>query len=76
MIEILEKFHNMGYTHNDMKPQNIMTKMPSAGVAGASSKENSANQLFLIDFGLTTSQSDHSKYKFKGTPYFASISAL
>jgi serine/threonine protein kinase len=29
MLEILEKFHSLGYIHNDMKPQNIMTKMPT-----------------------------------------------
>lgn len=74
MLDILEKFHNMGYVHNDMKPQNIMTKMPTSGPQTGAG--NSANQLFLIDFGLTTAQSDHSKYKFKGTPYFASNSAL
>lgn len=31
MLEILEKFHSMGYIHNDMKPQNIMTRLPTAG---------------------------------------------
>ena len=71
MLEILEKFHSLGYVHNDMKPQNIMTKLPSSGAGGSQQ-----SQLFLIDFGLTMSMSDHSKYKFKGTPYFASNSAL
>ena len=29
MLEILEKFHVLGYVHNDLKPSNIMTKLPS-----------------------------------------------
>lgn len=74
MIDILEKFHSLGYIHNDMKPQNIMTKLPTNGAP--SGPANNPNQLFLIDFGLTTSATDYSKYKFKGTPYFASNSAL
>jgi serine/threonine protein kinase len=34
------------------------------------------NQIYLIDFGLTSRLSDSKKYKFKGTPYFASNGAL
>ena len=26
ILDLLEKFHSLGYIHNDMKPQNIMTK--------------------------------------------------
>lgn len=29
MLEILERFHLLGYIHNDLKPQNIMTKFNS-----------------------------------------------
>lgn len=80
MLENLEKFHSLGYIHNDMKPQNIMTKLPAAYIPTMqpASPQLSVNpsQLFLIDFGLTTASNDHSKYKFKGTPYFASNSAL
>lgn len=34
------------------------------------------NQLFLIDFGLTTGVTDAKRYKFRGTPYFSSNNAL
>ena len=32
--------------------------------------------MFLIDYGLTTTISESRKYKFRGTPYFASNNAL
>jgi len=63
MVDLLEKFHSLGFIHNDMKPQNIMTKYGQ-------------NQVYLIDFGLTSNTSDHKKYKFRGTPYFASNNSL
>ena len=63
MLDILEKFHLMGYIHNDMKPQNMMTKYGQ-------------NQVFLIDFGLTTPTAENKRYKFRGTPYFASNNAI
>ena len=53
-----------------------MTKFATTGVGAPAAGSTNGNSIFLIDFGLTTSQTDHSKYKFKGTPYFASNSAL
>lgn len=55
MLEILERFHLLGYIHNDLKPQNIMTKFNSPNQAGPASPRQIAIQLFLIDFGLSTS---------------------
>ncbi len=63
MLDILEKFHSLGYIHNDLKPQNMMIKYGQ-------------NQVYLIDFGLTTSITELSRYKFRGTPFFASNNAL
>ncbi|CDW82169.1 protein kinase-like protein [Stylonychia lemnae] len=63
MLDLLEKFHSLGFVHNDMKPQNIMTKYGQ-------------NQVYLIDFGLTSNTAEQKKYKFRGTPFFASNSAL
>ena len=32
--------------------------------------------MYLIDFGMSTSIADTKKYKFRGTPFFASNSSL
>ena len=71
MLEILERFHSLGYIHNDMKPQNIMTKLPNT-----TEVTTAANQIYLIDFGLAIQARDSQKYKFRGTPYFASNNSL
>jgi serine/threonine protein kinase len=80
MLEILERFHLLGYIHNDLKPQNIMTKINNpnqvSGMGGGASPRQNGIQLFLIDFGLSTSTLDTKRYKFRGTPYFASNGAL
>ena len=76
MLEILERFHQVGFVHNDIKPQNIMTKFYSNQAGAMHQAGNFSNQLFLIDYGLTTNLADQRKYKFKGTPYFASNNAL
>jgi len=50
--------------HSDLKPQNILTNLNKPA-------------LFIIDFGLTLNyQGPGAKYKFKGTPYFASNNQL
>ena len=59
MLDILEKFHSLGYVHNDMKPQNMMTKLPVAVMGGGCPPSNAvANQVYLIDFGLTMTLTD------------------
>ena len=65
-----------------------MTKLPSItgnnpplinqSICGSSAvnQKSDQSQLFLIDFGLTSPVKDAKKYKFRGTPYFASSNAL
>jgi len=33
-------------------------------------------QIYLIDYGLASSVIEHKRYKFRGTPYFASNNSL
>ena len=56
LLKSLETLHSMGYTHNDIKPGNIMLDKISGD-------ENSNIQATLIDFGFSTkfqnSQEEH-----------------
>lgn len=67
-LDLLEKIHNRGLIHRDIKPDNFLL-----GV------KNSANQIYLIDFGFckTFDLNNSSKYSHNliGTPTFASINA-
>jgi serine/threonine protein kinase len=67
MINILDTIHTMGVIHRDIKPQNFMMK---------------SDELYLIDFGLSTVFVDNNKTVLKprltdsyilGTPKFVSI---
>ena len=77
LIDNLEALHKCGFTHNDIKLQNILVKDPNR-------KTLSSSQISLIDFGLTErflSQSlKHAKQgvmpKFKGNCLFASHNAF
>ena len=77
MLDLLEKFHEQGFVHCDLKPGNIMigdyTKDPKA-----------MNQLYLIDFGLSQRYLDDkgkhipmsTKVPFKGNLIYSSKHAF
>lgn len=43
LLKTLKKLHKLGYTHNDIKPANIMF-----------GEKDGKWQVYLIDFGLAT----------------------
>ena len=68
LIERLKVLHNKGFTHNDIKPGNIMTGF------------NDPQNIYLIDFGLATKfveNGEHIPFKccetFSGNLEFSSI---
>lgn len=67
-IELLEKIHNKGLIHRDIKPDNFLLNI-----------KNDINDLYLIDFGFckTFNPDNENKYSSNliGTPNFASINA-
>ena len=76
MINRIESFHNKGYIHRDIKPNNFLLGKFYSNF----SKEN--NTVYIIDFGLSKEYLDfetqtHLPYKdnrrFVGTPRYASI---
>ena len=70
MLRRLENFHNKGFLHGDLKPENMVM----------GSKKNDEGKVFLIDFGLSESfldsQGEHVKFqrnqKLGGTLYYLS----
>jgi serine/threonine protein kinase len=48
MVDNLERMHNLGYVHGDLKPDNMLLATPE-------SKASDFHQIYLIDFGLSRS---------------------
>ncbi|CAN6456694.1 unnamed protein product [Victoria cruziana] len=75
-ISILEKMHNRGYVHGDVKPENFLLGPPGTPVE---------KKLFLVDLGLASkwresSTCQHVEYDqrpdvFRGTVRYASVHA-
>eukprot|EP00250_Pteridium_aquilinum_P008634 c18092_g1_i2 orf=1121-2776(-) len=75
-LSILEKMHNRGYVHGDVKPENFLLGLPGSV---------EEKKLFLIDLGLATRWKDsstgqHVEYDqkpdvFRGTVRYASVHA-
>ena len=47
LIDLLQKFHEEGYVHCDIKPDNIM-------IGDFKNEFSEMNQLYLIDFGIAS----------------------
>jgi casein kinase 1 alpha len=52
MLERLEAIHNLGFTHNDIKPDNIM-------LGSKNFKDKSSSNIYLIDFGISSKYLDN-----------------
>jgi serine/threonine protein kinase len=46
LIDLLEKFHDQGFIHCDLKPDNIM-------IGNYVNDPSTMNLLYLIDFGIS-----------------------
>lgn len=46
MLELIEKFHDQGYIHCDLKPDNIM-------IGDYKKDLRLMNKIYLIDFGIS-----------------------
>ena len=66
LIECLRTLHAFGFVHNDIKPNNIVLSTAGSGCA---------QEVYLIDFGLTTRSDDGGIRGQRGTPNFASYAA-
>ena len=78
MVDILEKLHDQGFLHCDIKPDNIM-------IGDFTQSLEEMNKLYLIDFGLSHSylKPDGNHYSalkdhnvFKGSLLYASKNAF
>ena len=83
LINVLEQIHQAGYVYNDLKPDNIMIKVPeNSSMSDISFLKHEVN---LIDFGFATKYLDketglHIEKKdvamFRGNFTFASLNQL
>ena len=77
MITLVEKLHDLGYIHCDIKPDNIL-------IGDVQKDSQQINKLYLIDFGISESylnnQGSHLPFKtgvpFKGNVIFSSKNAF
>jgi len=46
MLDLLRKFHSIGYIHCDIKPDNIL-------IGDVKKDPKLVNKLYLIDFGIS-----------------------
>ena len=77
MLDLLEKFHEEGFIHCDLKPDNIM-------IGNYIEDPKAMNQLYLIDFGISQRYLDekgehipmNTKVPFKGNVIFSSKHAF
>ena len=78
LISALEELHNMGYTHNDIKPDNIMIGYNPQLVKETSWNVFKNTTLHLIDFGLADKFSNQKMLNshFRGNFMFSSISQM
>jgi serine/threonine protein kinase len=67
MVDALKELHDLGYLHQDVKPDNFRVHN---------------NVVKILDFGLmmefkpTGVHKELGRYGFQGTPYFGSINAM
>jgi serine/threonine protein kinase len=47
LVDLLERFHDQGYIHCDIKPDNIM-------IGDYMRDQTLMNKLYLIDFGISS----------------------
>jgi casein kinase 1 len=77
LVDLLQKLHDVGYIHCDLKPDNIM-------IGDFTKDEKLMNKLYLIDFGISQSyleaNGEHLPFKrdvpFKGNVIFSSKNAF
>ena len=77
LLDLIERMHDKGYIHCDVKPDNIM-------IGDYKNELNEMNQLYLIDFGISMpyqdEQGNHNQLEvdvpFKGNAIFSSKNAF
>jgi serine/threonine protein kinase len=77
LVDLMESFHDQGYIHCDIKPDNIM-------IGDYMRDQKLMNKLYLIDFGISQKYVDkrgeHIEFKqdvnFKGNLIFSSKNAF
>jgi serine/threonine protein kinase len=63
LIVNIKILHDLGYSHSDMKPSNLMLNKGS-------------NDIFIIDFGLAEKLGFENRKRFVGTPYYSATNHL
>lgn len=72
MLDSIERLHDHGYVHRDIKPTNFVM-----------GKNDTRNQVFMVDFGLAKEHFDNNGHPmeqqpradFRGTITYASLNA-
>jgi serine/threonine protein kinase len=63
LIKNIKILHDLGYSHSDLKPSNLMVN-----------KGNS--DIYIIDFGLAEKLNPDKRKRFVGTPYYSATNHL